>query len=534
MTEATLRRCMNDKSWRMNHLYTIVDESGNKVPFRQRAAILPFASDPHPLKIILKARQLGYSSETDMEMLDDCIFSPNLVCGIVAHTLIDAQEIFRTKVQLPYNELPEFVRKGNKAIQNKNGMLKLANGSSIRVAVGFRSSTTHRLHISELGKICAKYPVRAQEIMTGTLPSVHSQLGCKAVIEGTAEGPAGFFYETCIQAQSDTANALKENRPLSPLHWKFFFSAWFEDPKNAIDPLGITISDETNEYFAELAEKGILTATPNQQAWYAQTKDGAGGLGKLMKQEHPSTVAEAFEASVTGAVFGDEMIECRAAGNIGFFPWVKDVPVHTFWDLGYHHSNCVGYVQFIRGELRVIDYSCERGRGAPYHAEQVESKPYVYAEHHMPHDVMNHEKGTGIVLKDVYSSLLKAPIRTVKRPKLKIDSITALCDIFNMIRFNARTCCVEVKDQPEKNLVKAAAYYRYQWDEDSKTYSKDPVDDWAADPADMLQTLAMEYRYGKISGERIGSPIPVAANLRSNADPYGGWHVLDGVRKRRS
>jgi phage terminase large subunit len=194
----------------------------------------------------------------------------------------------------------------------------------------------------------------------------------------------------------------------------------------------------------------------------------------------------------------------------------------------------VGYVQFIRGELRVIDYSCERGRGAPYHAEQVEAKPYVYAEHHMPHDVMNHEKGTGIVLKDVYSSLLKAPIRTVKRPKLKIDSITALCDIFNMIRFNARTCCVEVKDQPEKNLVKAAAYYRYQWDEDSKTYSKDPVDDWAADPADMLQTLAMEYRYGKISGERIGSPIPVAANLRSNADPYGGWHVLDGVRKRRS
>lgn len=526
VSEVQLRRNMNDNSWRMNHLYTIVDESATKVPFRQRPAILPFANDPHPLKLILKSRQHGFTSETDIEMLNDCIFTPDLQCGIIAHTLIDAQEIFATKVQLPYNELPAFVRNGNKALHNKSGMLKLANGSSIRVGVSFRSATTHRLHISELGKICAKFPKRAEEIKTGTLPSVHSQLGGKAVVEGTAEGAAGDFYDMCVHAQADTKNAEKEGRELSPLQWKFFFAAWFQDPKNSIDPLGITISDELKRYFIELAEKDIVDATTGQQAWYAATRDGAGGLGRLMKREHPSTVDEAFESSVEGAVFGEEMEAARAAGNIGFYPWVKNVPVHTFWDLGYRNSTCVVFVQFIRGEIRIIDYYCCRGRGAPYHAAQIEGrKNYVYAEHHMPHDVMDHEKGTGIVLKDTYQSLLKAKIRTVKCPKLKEDSIEALRDMFGSIRFNAKPCSVVVDKEPEQNLIKAMSFYRYYWDEDNCVFSKDPQGDWAADPSDAMQTLAMEYRCGYIGGQRLGSPVPVARNIKQS-DPYKGWDVV--------
>ena len=532
VSESELRRCMNDKSWRMNHLYTIVDEGGIKKPFRQRPAILPFANDNHPMKVILKARQLGYTSETDLEMLDDCIFIPNLQCGIIAHTLVDAQEIFATKVQLPYNELPKFVKRGNKALQNKSGALKLANGSSIRVGVSFRSATTHRLHVSELGKICAKFPKRAEEIKTGTMPSVHPQMGGRAVIEGTAEGAAGDFYDLCTQAQADTRQAEKEGRPLSPLQYNFFFAAWFQDPKNTINPLGITISDDLKSYFEGLREKGIADTTLEQQAWYAAKKEGAGGLGRLMKREHPSTVDEAFEASVTGAVFGEEMEAARAAGNIGFYPWVKNVPVHTFWDLGYRNSTCVIFVQFIKGEVGVIDYYCQRGRGAPYHASQIEGrKNYVYCEHHMPHDVMNHDKGTGIVLKDTYKSLLKAKIRVVKRPPLKEDSIEALRDMFGSIRFNAKPCSREVDKEPEQNLLKAMSYYRFVWDEDARVFSKEPAGDWAADPADAMQTLALEYRCGYIDGQRLGSPIPVARNI-GRSDPYNGWNVLGG-RKRK-
>ncbi len=511
-TKADLHKCLKQKVWRKNNLFTIVDESGQLVPYRQRSVQREYAANRHGLDVILKSRQHGFTSETDIDILDDCLFTPNLSCGIIAHTKIDAAEIFETKVKLPYFHLPEAIRKGNPHVKCDGGTLRLSNGSSIRVAVSFRSATTHRLHVSELGKICAKYPKRAEEIKTGTLPSVHPQMGGQATIEGTAEGAAGDFYDICIQSQADTAQAEKEGRPLHPLQWKFHFYAWWRDPKNAVDPLGITVSDQLAQYFSELAENGLVT-TINQQAWYAAKKDGAGGLGRLMKREHPSTVDEAFEAAVQGAVFADELSEARADGRVGFYPWMKNAPVYTFWDLGYRNSTCVGFVQFIKEQVRVIDYYTARGRGAAYHAAQVNGKPYDYREHHMPHDIMCHEKGSGIILKDTYQNLFKAPIQTVTRPKLKRDSLDALSDTFPALCFNAKTCAV---GKNEENLIKSLGWYRYEWDADHAVWSKVPVGDWAADPADMMQTLALQYRYGQIDGEHIGYPYAIPKNIHDD------------------
>jgi hypothetical protein len=522
-----LRRFMRNKAWRKNNLYRIVDESGSKVLYRQRAVQREFAAARHGLDVILKSRQHGFSTECQLDMLDDALFIPNLQCGVIAQTRIDAEEIFHTKVRQPYLDLHPFVRQLVPAVKCDGGTLRLANGSEIRVGVSFRSATTHRLHISEMGKICAKFPARAEEIKTGTLPTVHPQRGGKAVIESTAEGAAGYFYDICMAAQADTANAAKAGRPLSPLQWMFHCYVWWQDPKNAIDPLGIEISDALGLYFEGLAARGI-ELTDAQRAWYAAKKDGAGGLGVAMKREHPSTPQEAFEQSVEGAVFGEELELARSDGRVGFYPHVKDQPVYTFWDLGYRNATVVGFVQFIGEQVRVIDFYSESGRGAPYHAKQVNEKPYNYAEHHMPHDVMNHEKGTGIVLKDVYQSLFRAPIRKVKRPKLKRDSIEATQGMFSVIHINAKPC---------DKLVKALACYRYKWDEDACIWSKDPLHDWASDPADMIQTLATQWREGVIGGKRRGLPEPMTHVPAHKADPYRNWArrcLRLGGRSRRA
>src|SRR5574343_364339 len=58
------------------------------------------------------------------------------------------------------------------AANNADELVFGHNNSSIRVATSMRSGTLHRLHISEFGKICAKYPDKAKEVMTGSIPSV--------------------------------------------------------------------------------------------------------------------------------------------------------------------------------------------------------------------------------------------------------------------------------------------------------------------------------------------------------------------------
>lgn len=492
----------------MNNLWTIVDKSGIKRPYRRRAVQTDYAISRHGLDVILKSRQHGFSTETDIDMLDDAVFTPDLQCGIIAHTKIAAQEIFHTKVKLPYMELPEEIRRRIPAEKCDAGHLRLANGSSIRVAVSFQSATTHRLHVSELGRICSKYPKRAQDIKEGTMPSVHPQLGGRATIESTAEGGAGDFYDLCIRARADTIQAEREGRELNPLQYKFHFYAWYQDPENVASPIGVKISDELRRYFEELAQKGIVTTT-EQQAWYVFTKDG---LGKLMKRQHPSTVEEAFESSVEGAVYAEEMDKARNEGRIGFYPWEQRAPVNTFWDLGYSDATAIIFAQFIQGEIRIIDYYEMVGRGAPYHVEQLLRKPYAYGKPYGPHDIMNHEQGTGIVLKDTYDQLfgVRMPnFEMVPAPTTKALGIHEVRDIFDKLCIHQKG--VENGEQQggkdgKRGLLRALSYYRFEWDDVKNDLSKVPYRDWASHPCDALQTLALSYRYHKIGDHILGYP----------------------------
>ena len=496
------------RKWRLNNIYHIVDELSNDIIFKMstRPVLETCYDSMWYWNLILKARQHGITTLIDLFMLDSCLFNNNVHAGIIAHDLKSAQRIFYNKIKYPYEHLPQEL-KDVRVLEKSDSMeLRFSNGSSIWVGTSMRSATLRMLHISELAKICAKYPEKALEIKTGALPTLHE--GSYLFIESTAEGAAGMFYDAAQVSQLSTIEADKSGLKLNQQQVRFHFFAWYEHPGNKTEPTGIRISDTLRDYFKVLREKDGIDLSPEQMAWYALKRDGPAGLGKYMKREHPSTVQEAFEQSVEGAVYAEEMELARNEGRIGFYPWDQTMPVYTFWDVGYRHATAVTFAQFIKEQIRIIDFHSEKGRGAAYHAAEVRNKDYVYADHFGPHDIMNHEKGSGIVLKDTYDSLLGRIMRVVERPKLKADGISAVSDCFNRMVFNEPTT---------RELCKALSFYRYEWDEDKACFSKNPVDDWAADPADSMQTLAMQYRYGTIGGKMLGYPHPIPANVNMSA-----------------
>lgn len=431
-------------------------------------------------------------------MLDDCLFTPNLQCGIIAHTKQDAAEIFATKIETPYLALPEELRRINPAVELDRSHIKFQNGSSIRVAVSFRSATTHRLLVSEYGKICSKFPARADEIKTGTLPSVHPQLGGRITIESTAEGPAGDFYTLCKLAEVETAAAKRDGKVLGPLQYKFHFYAWWQDPKNTIDPDGITIPADLEVYFRDLEGKHGIITTAGQRAWYSVKRNGPGGLGKKMQQEHPSTPEEAFEQSVEGAVYGDELDQARKDGRIRILNPRPGVKVYTAFDLGYGDATTIWFWQPIYDQIHVIDYYEMTGRGAAYHAAQVKAKEYNYDLERpwcfMPHDVRQHDKGSGVMLKDTYEGCgLK--VQVVERPNIKADGIQAVRDLFPRLHFDIKRC-----DTGLKHL----AFYRFDWNEDLNCFGKEPIHDASSHAADSLQTLALGILLHPVGGQYIG------------------------------
>ena len=159
----------SDWRWRLNNLYFITDESGAKIQFRMNWAQEQLFEEMHYLNLVLKARQLGFTTFIQLFMLDACIFNSNIRAGVIAHKMDAAEAIFRDKIKFPYDNLPSALRAAVPIVKDNTTTLELSNNSLISVGTSMRSGTLQYLHVSEFGKVCAKYPDKAREIVTGAL-----------------------------------------------------------------------------------------------------------------------------------------------------------------------------------------------------------------------------------------------------------------------------------------------------------------------------------------------------------------------------
>ncbi|HCX87809.1 MAG TPA: hypothetical protein DG761_07275 [Gammaproteobacteria bacterium] len=323
------------------------------------------------------------------------------------------------------------------------------------------------------------------------------------------------------------------------MQWKFHFFSWQSDPANVLEAGGVAQSARMSTYFKELQTKHGIKLTETQKPWYCVKKEGAGGLKRKMKQHYPSTPDEAFEQSVEGAVYTEEMIDAYDQGRIGMFPWIRSQPVFTFWDLGISKGNacCVVFVQFIREQIRIIDYyECEN-RGMVYHVPQVLAKPYSWQPNDpfafMPHDVIKRDPVTAVPMMDSCTSL-GLRIHKIPAPLNKdADGIEAVRKIFDRICINLMPTddCNQVAGQYDgtDRLIKGLSWYRYEWDEDKKIWSKVPIHDWASNPADALQTLGLAVEYHAIGGEYRGDDYIMSAH-HNNMPADGEYNPLNYAR----
>jgi hypothetical protein len=317
MTDLELKANMKDQHWRLNNLYWIINEQGQRVKFTMNRVQTVLFWGMWFLNIILKSRQHGITTFICLFFLDTCLFNSNIHAGIIAHNREDAEAFFKDKVQYAFNNLPASLRVATPAETESSRELMFPNNSVIRVGTSLRSSTNQLLHISEFGKLCAKFPEKAREVVTGALNTVHQ--GQMIIIESTAEGKSGYFYEYCKKAME----LAERKADLSPLDFKFFFFGWQDDPKNAVQQghEAVAITQDMQVYFSELEKHGVKL-TPQQKAWYILK---AAQQGDDMKREHPSTPDEAFEA-VSAACFFLGALDGHRVARVGRFGTLAKEP----------------------------------------------------------------------------------------------------------------------------------------------------------------------------------------------------------------
>ena len=83
------RQNIGNQYWRLNNLYKILDADGNKITLRMNGAQKDFYSNLWYYNVILKARQLGFTTFIMIYFLDSCLFNSNHGAGVIAHTRED-------------------------------------------------------------------------------------------------------------------------------------------------------------------------------------------------------------------------------------------------------------------------------------------------------------------------------------------------------------------------------------------------------------------------------------------------------------
>lgn len=473
MSAAEVIDQFKDQRWRLNNLYWITNKEGERVKFQMTWAQEQLLDELHYLNVILKARQLGFTTFIQIYMLDMAVFFPDTRCGVIAHTRDDAEAIFRDKIKFPYDNLPDQIKASCRVVKNNTTTLELSNNSLIRVGTSLRSGTLQFLHVSEFGKICARFPDKAREIVTGALNTI--QAGQVAFIESTAEGQEGRFFDLCEEAQAKA----RRGEHLSPLDWKFHFYPWWREPSYTLDA-EVAINPKLERYFQTLSDEHGVTLTDGQKAWYAKKAEVQ---GEDMKREYPATPKEAFDAAVEGAYYSRQMAAAESDERIARVPYESTLKVETWWDLGMNDDMAIWFVQRHRREVRVIDHYANSGEGLAHYAKVCADKPYVYERHVMPHDVAVRDlsETNGKSRKEVAEGLGLKPI--VVAPRLEVsDGIEAVRNLLGRCWFDSVKC---------KDGVRSMKNYRKEWDDQRGVWKNRPRHDQYSHDADAFRTGAV-------------------------------------------
>lgn len=474
-----------DQQWRIRHLYRIVNKSGRQELFAPNAAQTQFLTSMvqrgagsagngdahdsgHTVDVILKARQLGFTTLACILALDECVFWDDQTALIIAHRREDAEKIFSGKIIYAWTNLPNEIREIRKTTHQTQSMLQWAHGSRLYVSTSGRSGSFSRVHISEFGLLCTRYPDKAREVVTGTLPAAGKN---PVTIESTADGQAGYFFEFCQMARRGE-------------RFNFHFFPWWGDPAYIRRPDYVTVTEAHRLYFERLQKEHGIVLSAEQKAWYVAEEAILGGD---MARENPSYPDEAFEQAIEGAFFAQQLAHSDRHGLIGHYPFDPRYPVSTFWDLGRNDLNVIWLHQYVDNRSRMIGYYECSGEHISHYAHWLEEwrkeREARWERHYWPHDGAREdqflEHGR---LGEAEKYGLDPDI--VQRPATKIEAIDAARAIFASVDFDEAGCAAGIK---------RLRMYRKEFDEKREVWKDRPRHDENSHAADAFMTFACGF-----------------------------------------
>jgi len=304
----------------------------NEVQLKIYEKILELRKAHKPVRIIiLKARQTGVSTETEAIIFQDTATNDNVSSLIIAHDKESTQHLFKMsklfydKLDIDFKPMRRTSNKIEVLFENPNdktrdrepGLRSVIRVETANNMQAGRAFTVQNLHISELA-----FWEKPEEVMTGLSQAVPDIEDSMIVVESTANGVGGYYYDMWQDAKAG-------RNDFTPI-----FIAWFELKKyrKEVPPDFEIIDWDHPNYGNELRLKERFKLDDQQIYWRRWTiKNKCNNRLDKFKQEYPSDDIEAF--ITTGKnVFDNEVIQDYKAQ-------VKTPQIGEFVEVEFKNAN---------------------------------------------------------------------------------------------------------------------------------------------------------------------------------------------------
>lgn len=281
--------------------------------------------------IILKARQMGFSTLTEAILFKRTATRPNVNSGIIAHKDDATTNLFNMS-KLFLEELPEPLKPKTRASNAKEIIFDDKYGNGLRSKVKCmtaggdgigRSDTFQNLHLSEVSSW-----THAKEILDGLLQAVPNRPDTLIIIESTAKGYDYFkeLWDKACEGEND----------FEPL-----FCAWWELEEYRLPCGNIKLTEEEKEL------KELYKLDNEQIAWRRWCiRNNCGNDINTFRQEYPACPEEAFLASGE-CIFDKDSIVAQIERNR---------PLISEWKCGeFEYKKTLYPVKNEKGEVVAVD-----------------------------------------------------------------------------------------------------------------------------------------------------------------------------------
>ncbi len=199
-----------------------------------------------------------------------------------------------------------------------------------------------------------------------------------------------------------------------------------------------------------------------------------------------------FDAATPGAYYASLIRDAEIANRITRVPYDPSLQVYTSWDLGIDDYTAIWFFQQVGREVRAIEYYETSGDGLQTIVrDAIAGKPYVYAAHHLPHDVEVRELGAaGKSRRQTLAGLglMNIKVGAAQDPEERINASRQLIPI---TWFDEEKCALGL------NRLRG---YRKKWNRSTSSYTG-PLHDEASHGSDA---------FGEFAANRHGIKAPIA------------------------